>query len=127
MIVKSDADYVDVIHTDTDVLGIRMRLGDADYYPNKGEDQPVLDFCGGRSAIKEAVGDYCDHRAAVYYFESSLLGTHFWSKCCEGKWVCKDDCGSYMGIQSTKNASGRWYYTLVEPLWPYALWQEPGH
>lgn len=31
---RGDADYVDVIHTNPGVLGIKPTIGDADFYPN---------------------------------------------------------------------------------------------
>ena len=37
---RNDADMVYVIHTNTDWLGIWTNIGDIDYYPNGGENQP---------------------------------------------------------------------------------------
>ena len=37
---KSDAKYVDVIHTDAGGLGTDLVIGHADYFPNGGRDQP---------------------------------------------------------------------------------------
>ncbi|KAH0624905.1 hypothetical protein JD844_032806 [Phrynosoma platyrhinos] len=36
----NDAQFVDVIHTDIDALGYRKPLGNIDFYPNGGTDQP---------------------------------------------------------------------------------------
>ena len=36
----TDACYVDAIHTDDSVLGIRMSVGHDDFYPNGGDHQP---------------------------------------------------------------------------------------
>ncbi|XP_070642596.1 lipase member I isoform X2 [Bos indicus] len=36
----TDADFVDVIHTDTNGLGIKQPLGHIDFYPNGGKKQP---------------------------------------------------------------------------------------
>ncbi|CAI5772738.1 lipase member I isoform X1 [Podarcis lilfordi] len=36
----TDAQFVDVIHTDIDALGYREPLGNIDFYPNGGTDQP---------------------------------------------------------------------------------------
>lgn len=33
---KTDASFVDVIHTDADEFGITKPIGDADFYPNEG-------------------------------------------------------------------------------------------
>ena len=37
---KSDATFVDIIHTDADLVGTFRAVGDADFYPNGGKDQP---------------------------------------------------------------------------------------
>lgn len=40
---RSDADFVDVIHTDISLfggLGLRQRIGHVDFYPNGGTDNP---------------------------------------------------------------------------------------
>ncbi|CAG9793123.1 unnamed protein product [Diatraea saccharalis] len=36
----NDADYVDVIHTNGGVAGLKEPVGQVDYYPNEGEQQP---------------------------------------------------------------------------------------
>lgn len=33
----SDAEFVDVIHTDGGIIGVRRGIGHADFYPNAGE------------------------------------------------------------------------------------------
>ncbi|XP_033112929.1 pancreatic lipase-related protein 2-like [Anneissia japonica] len=58
----TDAVYVDVIHTDADFTGIDHSVGDVDYYPSGGEDQPG---CAWYS-VK------CDHTKAVEYFMASI-------------------------------------------------------
>ena len=37
---KSDARYVDIIHTDTTTFGLDESIGHVDYYPNGGTMQP---------------------------------------------------------------------------------------
>ncbi|XP_030325198.1 lipase member I isoform X2 [Calypte anna] len=37
---RTDAQFVDVIHSDTDALGFKKPLGTIDFYPNGGMDQP---------------------------------------------------------------------------------------
>lgn len=64
---SSDAQFVDVLHTDIDALGFREPLGHIDFYANGGTDQPGCPktiFSGG-SYFK------CDHqRSVLLYMES---------------------------------------------------------
>uniref|UniRef100_A0A8D0HNM0 Lipase H n=1 Tax=Sphenodon punctatus TaxID=8508 RepID=A0A8D0HNM0_SPHPU len=64
----SDAQFVDVIHSDIDGLGYREALGDIDFYPNGGTDQPgcTKNIFSGSKYFK------CDHQRSVFLFLSSL-------------------------------------------------------
>nr|XP_004038197.3 lipase member H isoform X1 [Gorilla gorilla gorilla]XP_055238006.1 lipase member H isoform X1 [Gorilla gorilla gorilla] len=64
----SDAQFVDVIHSDTDALGYKEPLGNIDFYPNGGLDQPGCPktILGGFQYFK------CDHQRSVYLYLSSL-------------------------------------------------------
>ncbi|XP_012662355.1 lipase member H [Otolemur garnettii] len=64
----SDAQFVDVIHSDIDALGYREPLGHIDFYPNGGLDQPGCPktIFGGMQYFK------CDHQRSVYLYLSSL-------------------------------------------------------
>ncbi|XP_071419405.1 lipase member I [Pithys albifrons albifrons] len=64
----TDAQFVDVIHSDTDVLGFKRPLGTIDFYPNGGMDQPGCPktLFGGIEYFK------CDHQRSVFLFLSSL-------------------------------------------------------
>ncbi|XP_030841943.1 pancreatic triacylglycerol lipase [Strongylocentrotus purpuratus] len=64
---KTDARFVDVMHTDGEILiggglGLMDELGHQDFYPNNGQEMPG---CGGISPT-------CDHSKAVEYFISSI-------------------------------------------------------
>ncbi|KAF0879937.1 LIPI Lipase, partial [Crocuta crocuta] len=75
----TDAKFVDVIHSDTDGLGINEPLGHIDFYPNGGKKQPgcPTSIFSGISYIK------CHHQRAVYLFMASLETTcHFISFPC---------------------------------------------
>ncbi|XP_010852176.1 PREDICTED: lipase member H [Bison bison bison] len=63
-----DAQFVDVIHSDTDALGYKKQLGNIDFYPNGGLDQPGCPqtIFGGMQYFK------CDHQRSVYLYLSSL-------------------------------------------------------
>lgn len=63
-----DAQFVDVIHSDIDALGYKEPLGNIDFYPNGGLDQPGCPktIFGGLEYFK------CDHQRSVYLYLSSL-------------------------------------------------------
>ncbi|XP_007430781.2 lipase member I isoform X1 [Python bivittatus] len=64
----TDAQFVDVIHTDTDGFGFKEPLGNIDFYPNGGTDQPGCPktIFGGSAFFK------CDHQRSVFLYMSSL-------------------------------------------------------
>ncbi|XP_061483912.1 lipase member I isoform X2 [Rhineura floridana] len=64
----TDAQFVDVIHSDIDALGYRKPLGNIDFYPNGGTDQPGCPktILGGFQYFK------CDHQRSVFLYMSSL-------------------------------------------------------
>ncbi|XP_062309127.1 lipase member H [Osmerus eperlanus] len=67
----TDAQFVDVLHTDMDALGFRKPLGHIDFYANGGADQPGCPktiFSGG-SYFK------CDHQRSVFLYLESLKRT----------------------------------------------------
>ena len=52
----TDADFVDVIHTDLKGLGIDQPIGHLDFYPNGGDVQPgcgVIATIKGKTNVKE--------------------------------------------------------------------------
>lgn len=112
---KEDADFVDVVHTNADLLiyggvGIGLPLGHVDFYPNGGKRQPG---CGSTigGALKDLFGNdrerTCNHERAVHLYTDSILNpdgcrftgykcsnyTHFQRAECMN---CGDDCG-HMG------------------------------
>ncbi|XP_054482107.1 lipase member H-like [Anoplopoma fimbria] len=67
----TDAQFVDVLHTDIDALGFREPLGHIDFYANGGADQPGCPrtiFSGG-SYFK------CDHQRSVLLYLDSMNQT----------------------------------------------------
>ncbi|KAK0176250.1 hypothetical protein PV328_000403 [Microctonus aethiopoides] len=61
---KSDAHFVDIIHTDPDAAGLRLPIGHADFYPNQGLLQP--------GCIHEDAKFVCSHRRAWKYYAESI-------------------------------------------------------
>ncbi|XP_026752077.2 pancreatic lipase-related protein 2-like [Galleria mellonella] len=74
---QSDAEYVEVIHTDTNcplANGLGTQLGDLDFYPNGGNKQPG---CFGFNT--------CDHNRAWEFFAASQGLNSFSARCCTSK------------------------------------------
>ncbi|KAK0153657.1 Lipase member H [Merluccius polli] len=67
----TDAQFVDVIHTDMDALGLREPLGHIDFYPNGGADQQGCP----RTILSGSAYFKCDHQRSVYLFKESLRRT----------------------------------------------------
>ncbi|XP_053549742.1 lipase member H-like [Bombina bombina] len=67
----TDAQFVDVIHSDIDALGYRESLGHIDFYPNGGIDQPGCPqtILSGSEYFK------CDHQRSVFLYLSSIHGS----------------------------------------------------
>ncbi|KAM9583163.1 lipase member H [Trichechus inunguis] len=88
----SDAHFVDIIHSDTDVLGYRDPLGNIDFYPNGGSDQP-----GCPKTILAGLHYFkCDHQRSVYLYLASLT---------ENCNVTTYPCDSYRDYRNGKCAS----------------------
>ncbi|XP_035679875.1 pancreatic lipase-related protein 2-like [Branchiostoma floridae] len=67
----TDAEFVDIIHTDAEMLGGMgpsgmSPVGHVDFYPNGGTNQP-----GCESFLGDLL-TFCDHRKSIYYFYGSL-------------------------------------------------------
>ncbi|CAK1590752.1 unnamed protein product [Parnassius mnemosyne] len=110
---NTDADFVDVIHTDSGVYGLRDPIGHVDYYPNGGSQQP------------NCLLQTCSHsRAWLYYAESVLENRAFPALKCKDWEAFKDgDCEdeiSYMGEGSTPETRGQFYLQTRGTL-PYGL------
>ncbi|KAH8409486.1 hypothetical protein KR222_006865, partial [Zaprionus bogoriensis] len=74
-----DADFVDVIHTDTLGRGMLRPMGHVDFYPNFGPLQP--------GCMEENPGDpgSCNHeRASRFYARSIDSKKGFWGRQCSG-------------------------------------------
>ncbi|KAM8770090.1 lipase member I [Rhynchonycteris naso] len=64
----TDAQFVDVIHSDIDGLGIQEPLGHIDFYPNGGKKQPGCP----KSIFSGAQFLKCDHQRAIHLFMAAL-------------------------------------------------------
>ncbi|XP_045761791.1 pancreatic triacylglycerol lipase-like [Maniola jurtina] len=112
----TDAMYVDVMHTDAGVFGIKAAVGHKDYYPNSGSMQPNCLFPG------------CSHtRTWLMYGESVVYPFAFPAKKCKD-WEAfkKGECDpgiSYMGYQSQPGPAGSngSYFLYTDGNYPYGM------
>jgi len=127
---KSDASFVDNIHTDGPPLyalgfGTYQSMGHADYYPNGGDDQP------GCSTLN--VG--CSHGRACDLYISSIEEANSRDECVLTGFPCsswdkfengecsscgKNGCGQ-MGYNADNNKSSQSYYLETSSKSPYCV------
>ncbi|CAK1543673.1 unnamed protein product [Leptosia nina] len=99
----TDAEFVDVIHTDAGVFGLRDPIGQVDYFPNNGAMQP------------NCVLQSCSHsRVVSYYGESIVNGEAFPAvRCRDWEAYKKGQCDfksiSYMGYASKPGTKGLYF------------------
>lgn len=92
----NSAEYVECIHTGY-FLGIRAPVCQADFFVNRGSQQPGCTNIFGMDSV------LCSHyRAIWYYIESMRNQESFYGKSCpDFKYVlsenCVDDFGEFMG------------------------------
>lgn len=109
---KNDAQFVDVIHTAGNSLGIYEAIGHVDFYPNGGvSEQP------GCNGIGELVASLCSHtRASLYYAESIQNQNAFpCVNCPSWSEYLLNNCNSsyiiHMGHNASNSSRGRFYLT----------------
>lgn len=89
---KTDARFVEVIHTNGDGIGLNDAIGHADYYPNGGKNQPGCGLNFG-----------CSHSRSVAYFAESLdICKRFPARRCDSyenylSGGCRGNHRSYLG------------------------------
>ncbi|XP_054744405.1 inactive pancreatic lipase-related protein 1 [Anastrepha obliqua] len=119
----TDAEFVDVIHTDPFLYSTLERSGHADFYPNLEKF-----FQPGCNIVQDGHIRNCNHfRAPLYYSESIGSERGFWSYQC-GEWLefLLQQCRRYADVPHTKmgyfvsrNASGS-YFLQTEAFAPFA-------
>ncbi|XP_061432932.1 LOW QUALITY PROTEIN: lipase member H-like [Lethenteron reissneri] len=64
----TDAAFVDVYHSDTDMFGIKTSVGHVDFYINGGEDQPGCP----KTILQGKEFVICDHQRSSFLFLASM-------------------------------------------------------
>ncbi|XP_045484661.1 pancreatic lipase-related protein 3-like [Pieris rapae] len=110
----SDADFVDVIHTNAGILGLNEPVGHKDFYPNDGMSQPGC------------ILSTCDHSRAWELFAESINKPDcFPARKC-GNWtlyqngVCAKNEMSHMGYKSERGSPGI-YFLSTSSSAPFGL------
>lgn len=88
-LARTDARYVQVIHTNGGVYGMEQPIGHADFYVNGGKQQP-----GCVIANLVIMFDGCNHkRAREYYLESLISGmTYISLQCASYEEIREGEC-----------------------------------
>jgi len=122
---RSDARFVDVIHTDIvplheGGLGTKDVIGDADFFPNGGYNMPGCSsdklsvaslLTGGVTALTDDIS--CSHNRAPWYFIASINDNNFQAyPCSSSDGVCQL-CGSGCSSMGYGAASSERYGVFV--------------
>ncbi|KAK7590574.1 hypothetical protein V9T40_002187 [Parthenolecanium corni] len=118
---KTDANFVDVLHTDALIEGKAERCGHIDFYMNGGMEQPG---CWNGNILDCF---QCNHvRAPAYFAESITSKVGFWGWPCKGFWhyivkKCKPQTPTtLMGENVDYNSTG-YYIVHTAAKSPYAI------
>ncbi|XP_046975328.1 pancreatic lipase-related protein 3-like [Vanessa cardui] len=122
----SDAEFVDVIHTDAGIFGFNHQMGHVDFYPNGGiSPQPGCELEVVIPQQQLLTKFFCSHwRSYMFYSESVLRPTSFLSSRCESmsdflKGHCAKET-TYMGFGVDLNARGK-YFLRTRQQSPYSI------
>ncbi|XP_021915373.1 pancreatic triacylglycerol lipase-like [Zootermopsis nevadensis] len=119
----SDADFVDVVHTNVGIFGKIEVSGHADFFVNGGTFQPA---CAGHKNAP-----LCSHLLAPVYFAESVASEEgFWGQACPSYWhyvlgwcpgdTARDDLDTLMGEQCSSTTRGIFFVRTSDSP-PYAL------
>ncbi|XP_072941193.1 pancreatic lipase-related protein 2-like [Epargyreus clarus] len=123
----SDAEFVDVIHTDAGIFGMKRPVGHVDFYPNGGQSpQPgcELEVVIPQQLLLNKI--FCSHwRSYQFYSESVLRPASFTASECR-TWRdykhgrCAAARTQYMGYAADRNSTGI-YYLMTHDKSPYSI------
>ncbi|KAK0167251.1 hypothetical protein PV327_004676 [Microctonus hyperodae] len=104
---KTDATFVDIIHTSTKTggFGIRESIGHVDFYPNQGLNQPGCELDSDGANL-------CSHRRAWNFYVESVLKPYGFaaSRCRSLQMMSEDNCyksnDAFMGFGVERKTRG---------------------
>ncbi|XP_075989173.1 pancreatic lipase-related protein 2-like isoform X2 [Anticarsia gemmatalis] len=124
---RSDAQFVDVIHTDAGIFGYKEPVGHVDFYPNGGKSpQPgcELEVVIPKQLLLNKF--FCSHwRSYMFYTESVLRPKSFVSVPCRSwheysRGRCAGGKTEHMGFGVQRSARGT-YYLITHRQAPYSI------
>ena len=119
-ISKDDAAYVQIIHTNAGILGVRKSAGHVDFFPNGGHKQVGC----------EGLSDYsCHHARAYFFFQESVRNPRAFQavRCNSLDDFKANRCYSiteHMGFGANINARGEFYLRTQADLFEASLGAE---
>ncbi|XP_055587451.1 phospholipase A1 3-like [Uranotaenia lowii] len=125
---KSDALFVQAIHTDKNIIGTSTNVGHQDFYTNNGASpQPGCEFpLVNNDTTKAYLQFICSHFKAVEYFRASLNrenifeGTYCNSYYYYRRGECANNTRSDFGMYNNKQALGALFIAIDKTVYPYA-------
>ncbi|KAL3869621.1 hypothetical protein ACJMK2_042286 [Sinanodonta woodiana] len=123
----SDADFVDVIHTDKTGFGIKQSTGHVDFYPNGGENQPgckasMAEYFkklinGEINEIEKSIA--CSHMRAIALFIESINTKCWFLSFPSPEAVTCDTVCSVMGYDSPAGSPSGNRFLHTDSVAPY--------
>ncbi|XP_017793285.1 PREDICTED: pancreatic triacylglycerol lipase-like [Habropoda laboriosa] len=109
----SDADFVDIIHTDMGVYGLALSIGHADFFPNNGVR--VQPGCPLHTTLLSPP-DYCSHHRSYVFYAESVGNNEFIGANCSRTLVffperCNRNVTALMGYGTPPNTRGNYFLT----------------
>ncbi|XP_055523307.1 phospholipase A1 3-like isoform X2 [Wyeomyia smithii] len=125
---KTDALFVQAIHTDKNIIGTATNVGHQDFYTNNGASpQPGCEFpLVNNDTTKAYLQFICSHFKAVEYFRASLnrknifMGTNCHSYFFYRRGECANNTRDDFGLYNSKRALGPLFISIDKTVYPYA-------
>ncbi|XP_039432290.1 phospholipase A1 3-like [Culex pipiens pallens] len=125
---KSDALFVQAVHTDKNIIGTSTNVGHQDFYTNNGASpQPGCEFpLVNNDTTKAYLQFICSHFKAVEYFRASLNPQHiFEGTNCHSYFYyrrgeCSNNTRADFGLYNKRSNLGALYVTIDKTVYPFA-------
>lgn len=132
-LIETDANYVDVIHTDSGYYGYPVPAGTVDFWINGGENQPCCPFCTydqvGYGSVYSVVGtavvmfDACNHVVSVRYLAEAICNDSLKGIYCTDYKKIPSSCTSEKTVTFGENLNftsakpGNYFVEILPPVY----------